>query len=342
MISIMKGLASLAVAVLLAVAVGVATLVATGSTRSEHLRSVAGRDPVIPRGSGVLSAAAFARTVLAEAPVPTGSEPISSVPSVLDQAIEHPGIRGLIDLHRSYSSPDSPEEFEANVLVHLPAGATRTGTGTFGGPSGSGSDFIVSLPTSGPNEYLAQLVYSMVASGNASIVRVDAQCVWEPDRTAAETIPRGATAELTGYAALSLARPSSGPIAVRLDANASARLTGVLNRLPVAPPPNCMEDALLYTITFRSSDGAEDTVIGDECAATVEISVSGQGLASLHDVGCSVLRLVRNDLPRRATGTRRAASQCTTSTWGCGRPFRVARSRIRTLVQVRSISESDR
>jgi hypothetical protein len=196
------------------------------------------------------------------------------------------------------------------VLAHLPPGAKRTGTGTFGGPSGAGSGFVLTLPTSGQNEYLAEIVYSIVPHQSGSIVRIDAQCVWEPDRLGSESIPRGATAKLTGYAALSLARPSSEPATVVLDANDSARLANSLNGLPLAPQPNCLEDSVLYQVVFHAPDGANFDATGDACEGTVELSVNGRQLPPLDDAKCVVLHLVASYVPKRTTGTRQAAANC--------------------------------
>ena len=306
----MRRFALLVVAVLLGAGVGVGALPATGATTSLRAGPLARGEASPSPGTLTASAVGFAEQVLTEAPVPSGSEPSSSLPPVLDQAMERPGFPGLIDLHRIYSSPASPEAVEADVLGRLPRGAKTTGTATFGGPSGSGRGFAVSLPTSGPNEYLAQLVYSMVAHGSGSVVRVDAQSVWEPNRTETETIAGGAVAELTGFAALSLARPSSGPVTVRLDKSESAPLVGALNALAVAPKPDCMEEATLYTVVLHANGNARYEVTGEQCASTVEISLNGRQLAPLYDGDCSVVRLVSSYLPRRATGTRLAASQC--------------------------------
>lgn len=306
----MRGFNSFVLAGLLTIGVGTGALAATGSTTSRGAAPIARDEPSTSPRAATSSAAGFARWAFAEAPVPAGSKLTSSVPALLDQAMSRPGISGLMDLHRVYSSPDPPVAVMAVVLIRLPKGAKITATGSFGGNGGSGSGFVVSLPTSGPHEYLAQLVYSMVRRGGGSTIRIDAQSVWVPDRPAIETIPGSATVQLTGYAAISVARPSSGAVAVHLDASKSARLISALNRLSGAPPPNCMEDAVLYTIVLRVLHGAQYKVVGAECAATVEIALNGHRFAPLHDVGCSVLRLVSEYVSRQASGTRQAAARC--------------------------------
>jgi hypothetical protein len=182
---------------------------------------------------------------------------------------------------------------------------------TFGGPTGSGSGFVVTLQTSGANEYLADLVYSFAALGTGSILRIDAQSVWVPARPKTEIIPRDGSATLTGYAALSLARPSSGAASVRLDARDSARLARALDALPVSPRPECMEESIVYRVEFRTDrPDLSYQLIGLECESTVEISQSGRQLLPLHDSACAVMRLIGDLLPAKAIATREVAAGC--------------------------------
>jgi hypothetical protein len=150
-----------------------------------------------------------------------------------------------------------------------------------------------------------------VAFDSGSILRIDAQSVWVPARPESESIPRDWTATLTGYAALSLARPSGGSASVGLDASDSARLAQALNELPVSPRPECMEESIVYRVVFRTHDSASSfQVIGLECESTVEITQSGRQLLSLSDSACAVLRLVGALVPLRAIATREVATGC--------------------------------
>src|ERR1700677_682382 len=110
----MRRFALIAVAVLLGVGAGGGALAATGAPTSRHVRQLGGGEPSLLLSTRATSAAAFAEQVLAEAPVPSGSKPTSSVPPLLDQAMQRPGVPGLIDLDRIYSSPASLEEVEAD------------------------------------------------------------------------------------------------------------------------------------------------------------------------------------------------------------------------------------
>jgi len=104
------------------------------------------------------------------------------------------------------------------------------------GPSGDATGFFLSLPTSGPSQSLAMLLYATTAtSGGQYALRVDAQVVWVPDRSSSEAIPPPAGAQLTGFATLSAANPSSGPVSVQLGEADSARLAAAVNALPLAP-----------------------------------------------------------------------------------------------------------
>jgi hypothetical protein len=173
---------------------------------------------------------------------------------------------------------------------------------------------VVSLPTSGPNQYLAQLDYQTTeAGGGAYVLRIDALVVWVPDRSGTEMIPPPASAELTGYAGISVMSPSLRPVSVELGKAQSARLAAAVNALPFAPQVACAEDALLYTITFHSLSGNRPSyaVSGSYCGAAVSVSEGATHLpALLSDASCSLLRLVAGLLPAQAAGTVGAVASC--------------------------------
>jgi hypothetical protein len=273
-----------------------------------------------PGGSAPASGEQFAIQVLDQAPIPPGAQPWNAAPpAVLDVPPQTIAIGGLIDLHELYLV-DEPAVFgqhsplESYVLGHLPAGSRIIGGNSGFGPAGSSTGFFASLPASGANENLAQLLYETTANtGGGYVLRIDAQVVWVPDRSGADSIPLPGGAELTGYATLSLANPSSGPVTVELGKADSDRLAAAVDALPLAPRSFCMEDALLFTITFRPPSFSLNptySVSEDLCGSTVDVSAGATSLPALSDTGCTLRHLVAALLPAAAAGTRGAVENC--------------------------------
>jgi hypothetical protein len=269
----------------------------------------------------------FAAQVLASAPIPPGAQPwwTAAPPAALDGPLEGVGEAPLIDLHDFYlvgepaganliaPYPAQNSPLDSYVLAHLPSGSSFQGSGSQGGPGGSAVFFAVSLPTSGPNESLAQLLYATSpTTGGEYLLRIDAQVVWVPDRSSADAIPVPATAQLTGYAIATAMGYSSGRVTVQLDQADSTRLAAAINALPLAPQALCMEDSLLYKITFepQRGSGQTDQVSGGLCPKAVDVTLGATPLPPLSDAGCSVLSLVASLLPSKAAGTLGAVAYC--------------------------------
>ncbi len=270
------------------------------------------RSPSTPPGfsSHPAAAQAFAEEVLAMAPIPPGANAwTAKLPPMLAAPATSVAIRGLIDIHQVYLVPFQLSQ--KAVTGQLPPGTKVTTSGSGGGPQGSDTSFVVAVPTLGPHEYLAQIVYTMTTVGVHELLRVDAQVVWVPSRPAAEGIPTPDTAEVTGFNLISLAGYPVDSITVRLGPEQSGRLAAVVNSLPRGAAVLCMEDANAYSITFQPLSGAHPiTVTGHLCGSAVDISVGGASWPPLHDGRCLLLRVVSAVLPRSAAGTRNAAKEC--------------------------------
>jgi hypothetical protein len=205
---------------------------------------------------------------------------------------------------------------ESYIEAHLPRGAKVISTGNASIPAGTASGVVVSLPISGPNEYLAQLAYDLapVAGTNDTELRVDAQTLWLPSRSAGELAPGGGIVEVTGFSRTSPADRSSGPVTVRLDSTQARRLRPVLDALPLGPPTmNCAENPLLYRIVFRPAAGAAPSFEADGWACPAMVVVTGHGRKTelLCDSDCSLLHAVVEVLPaHQSNGTRYASAGC--------------------------------
>jgi hypothetical protein len=268
--------------------------------------------------SGGTTAEAFAHRVLAEASVPPGARlTTKDLSGSLGQPFETPGVLGVIDLHRLYLVNELPDTVESYVEGHLPEGGEVTETGSGWGPTGTTTGVEVSLPVSGPHEYLAKLVYefALVGATNETEIRVDSQTVWEPNRSAAEQAPAGGIVEVTGFSQISDMDPSSGPVMVQVNRTQAKALRAALNALPLGPPAGCMEDSLLYRITFRRAAGSGVSFEADgwACIAAVVVTEHGREMSPLYDETCSLLRAVVAVLPtHQAEATRHSSAGCRT------------------------------
>jgi hypothetical protein len=220
-----------------------------------------------------------------------------------------------IDLHRLYLVDELPSLVETFIRSNLNPEEEVSLSGWVGPSPSTADELVVSLPISGPHEYLAQIVYGIVPVGtSASEVRVDAQTIWEPKRSSKELISSHSGVDLTGYARTSFVTNALGPVAIKLDHTQAKRVTTIADDLPLAPLPACMESAIFYKLVFRSTEGSDTTfeLEGTSCGSTVLVTRNGQRLSPLHDGTCSLLHAVIALLPRnKANGTRHALSDCT-------------------------------
>jgi hypothetical protein len=251
--------------------------------------------------------------VLAQAVIPPGARAIDTPHSdFLKEPFETVGTEGLIDVHSIYVVDELPGAVQAYITTHIPQGALLVGTGTLGSPNGDAHGIDISIPRSGPNENYAELVYEVASyQDRSSELRVDAQVVWVPNRSDDELAPSGATVEVTGFAQTSAANDSSGPVTIKLTPAQAESLTIVANSLPLAPPPACMENPLLYKVVFRPSDlpGEPFELDGYDCPKTVLVSKNGIALFPLNDAGCRLLTAVVSLLPQgQGAGTRSAST----------------------------------
>ena len=126
----------------------------------------------------------------------------------------------------------------------------------------------------------------------------------------AGTAPAVTRATVTGYKSGSAALQSSGPVTVVLRGKAAARLGQVLNSLPGGGTMDCMENVLLYNITFSmpSSHKTID-VAGYACVAAVQVTEDGKTTLRT-DSHCTLLAAARKVLPASAVTTQRDSPAC--------------------------------
>jgi hypothetical protein len=121
---------------------------------------------------------------------------------------------------------------------------------------------------------------------------------------ATSSAPAPAQAKVTGYKSGSASLQSSGPVTVIVRGNAAAHLGQVLNSLPKGGTMECMENELLYNITFAySSPHKTIEVAGYACVAAIQVTEDGKTTLRT-DSRCTLLAAVRKVLPVSAVTTR--------------------------------------
>ena len=126
----------------------------------------------------------------------------------------------------------------------------------------------------------------------------------------ASTAPAVTQATVTGYKSGSPALQSSGPVTVVLRGKTAAHLAQVLNSLPKGGTMDCMENVLLYNITFvLSSSHKTIDVAGYACVAAVQVTEDGKTTLRT-DNHCTLLAAARKVLPASAATTRQDSPAC--------------------------------
>ena len=137
-----------------------------------------------------------------------------------------------------------------------------------------------------------------------------AGCSAAATANAANTAPAVTQATVTGYKSGSPALQSSGPVTVVLRGKAAARLGQVLNSLPGGGTMDCMENVLLYRITFAlSGSHATIDVAGYACVAAVQVTEDGKTTLRT-DTHCTLLAAARKVLPASAATTQQDSPAC--------------------------------
>lgn len=124
------------------------------------------------------------------------------------------------------------------------------------------------------------------------------------------TAPAVTQATVTGYRSGNITFPSSGPVTVVLRGEQAAHLDQVLNSLPKGGTMECMENVLLYNITF-ALPGSRKTidVAGYVCTGAVQVTEDGKATLRT-DNHCTLLVAIRKVLPASAATTQHEWPPC--------------------------------
>jgi hypothetical protein len=198
-----------------------------------------------------------AEELVAGVQLPAGAVASSTAPTqALAQPQNSPGSKNLIDVVRFYTVPGTIEDVLAYVKAH-PA----TGTYADGTSSNSDGDVVTSqgvmFSRIATHDYAAPALWVLASKfGRGVAVRIDAQIVWRPLRTAAEYVPTDVTTA-TRTPSCPLGAACVDPLAV-VDGNAARELADYFNSLDTQPPGDnygCHETASPAIITFDVPSG---------------------------------------------------------------------------------------
>ena len=151
-----------------------------------------------------------------------------------------------------------------------------------------------------PGRALTAVAAAVLAAGCSAAATADA----------AGTAPAATRATVTGYKSGSPALQSSGPVTVVLRGKTAADLGQVLNSLPEGGTMQCMENVLLYNLTFALPSSHKTIDVGGyACAAAVQVTEDGKSTLRT-DNHCTLLAAVRKVLPASAVTTQQDSPAC--------------------------------
>jgi|GEM_PF-3527555 len=260
------------------VVLSVGVVVAIPTVINSHRTTVVASD-----GTGAATEAARrALTVQAAAEfadgiqLPAGAIAQSTAPSqVLAEPMNSPGSQNLVDAVRFFTVPGTIDSVLAFVSAHPPKGLVENGS------ESSGTDGVtvmqgVTFAALGTHDYGKPAV-NVVATklGTRVGVRVDADLVWRPLRTATEYVPADAPAKVSPCATT-----CRGGLRT-LDRPTARELATFFNSLDAQPPGDryCAADALNTGIAFATAHGS--AVFNASSCAGVVVTVGGIGQPTL-------------------------------------------------------------
>jgi hypothetical protein len=242
----------------------------------------------VPGGGSPAQARAFGRRLLTTLALPGGTRRAGGRPRM--KPAEVLGSGHLVDVASFAWVPLSPSAARAYFEHHVPRGMKGSGDGTFS--TGSTIEYCVSYsikaPPAGVEDDSMVLVSLQTGARGGSEVRLDAQLIWYPPRSAAEYI------DPAGYGAVTVqGRLPGKPSVTRTftSRSAIATLAGVFNRMHVQSPwsGSCPGRAPgTFRVRFRATPTSPVivAVTQDFCAGDV-VTVRGKAQPELSDFNSS-------------------------------------------------------
>jgi PASTA domain len=252
---------------------------------------------------------AWSNAVLAAAALPPGAK----ATTVAVPTLRAPGqylSTHQVDVHRLYLVPGTRATVASYILRHLPrGGSANQGNMIQTDPVSYDAEFIpVTMPAAGANEDVATLLYAFAADGpGIQELRIDAQTVSTPNRTAASKAAPTGRVVVTGYGVSSLAFGSSHPVTVTLTGVRAEHLRAIFDRLGLGQAGGCMEYSEFFSLRFFDHGSRVLTATDGSCGTlSVSIGRTGVGLSDPH---CALLGVVVSNLPAGSGAATRSALQ---------------------------------
>ena len=199
------------------------------------------------------------QALLAQVALPPGSQVATTAPVPMLTAPAVSMIStNLIDVSGWWTMPGTVNAVLAHIKAHPPAGTTSIGTASSGGYSfPNGMAQAILFDTAATHDYAdPQLMITVSADAGQVAVRADAQAIWRPMRSAAETLTASTitagSAENNALGAGGLRKSS-----VALTKAQVRQLVALLNGLDTAAPlrSDCPSVTSTRTLTFDTAAG---------------------------------------------------------------------------------------
>jgi hypothetical protein len=195
------------------------------------------------------------QAMLAKVSLPPGSRVVTAAPvPMLTAPATTQMSTNLVDVSGWWTVPGTVQDTLTYIKAHPPTGTTGIGIGS-GDASGNGES--VSFDMTATSDYAdPQLMILVSADAGGVAVRVDAQAIWRPTRSAAETLD---AATVTAVSVENVGFGGSGPSgsSVSLTKAQVRQVVDLLNGLDTAVPVeyHCPPITITRTLTFDTATG---------------------------------------------------------------------------------------
>jgi hypothetical protein len=195
------------------------------------------------------------QALLAQVALPPGSQVVTAAPvPMLTAPATTQMSTNLVDVSGWWTIPGTAQDTLTYIKAHPPTGTTASSTAS-GDASGTGES--VSFDTTATSDYAdPQLMIMVSADAGGVAVRIDAQAIWRPTRSAAETLDAATvtagSVENTGFGGTG---PSGS--SVSLTKVQVRQVVALLNGLYTAAPIvyHCPPSTTTRTLSFDTVTG---------------------------------------------------------------------------------------
>lgn len=269
----------------------------TGVKADNGTDLVAGAGQGGPPGGSRKQARALARKLLPALILPPGTVRLGHVPPQLRGGGVGLGARDVVDIHRQFTLQPSMRAAARHFREHVPSGMRFQDDGSTGGSGGPSLDLAYVLTSDPGGIYQAEIDLTVVpAIGGGSLLRADAQVVWQPPRSAAEHIDpaRFTSVVITAHENFNRNHAVTKRFTSR---TVIARLAGLLNALPADPglAIPCPLGPASYRLGFAATTYGRPSVVAAVGGCfSIGISAGGKPQPALADQQGKVITFLQH------------------------------------------------